>query len=646
MSETHCVLDETRTANMKRALSPSVPDACGEEAVQTATKRNKNGKICIVTGCNTRASFGLPGATKIYCATHNLPGYVNLHQKVCGVAGCGKNPSCGYAGGKAEFCSPHKQPGMINVVSRRCSAESCSKHPSFGNPSEKATRCADHRLPAMIDVCSKRCVEVGCNSVRPTFDIPGGAGLYCAQHARAGMVNVRDKRCTAQGCESVNPVFGLIGGKGIRCSKHREADMIDVRSKRCDAPGCHSLTPRYGFLGGKGTRCATHIEVGMVNLSTPCSMPGCTKQPRFGYPGSKGERCATHKDDGMVDLFNRRCAKPGCDTQAVFGHPGGKAVSCVQHREPGMEDVRTKPCAVSGCTKQRTYGLPEGKAVVCHTHREEEMINLRTRYCTADGCCTRASYGVPGCAPTLCCEHKTKLVTAADGTVLQVIKDPRKRCHCKQPATHGIRSPERCALHSLPGDLNLVEQPCVLCGLVFRLDPVTRMCTYCDTHSAQAPRLAKQREIKQFLLHSCPGLPVYTSYDATPKELRQCSDRERPDFMWSDWDGDRAWALVLECDEDQHNTRAEFCECSRMLNITQDMGRYTLWIRYNPDSYKPAVPGQRQVSKPERLRELERHIRQALEVMPDPVPRSRGAVMRLFFDGYDAEKPDVEWMFI
>jgi len=274
------------------------------------------------------------------------------------------------------------------------------------------------------------------------------------------------------------------------------------------------------------------------------------------------------------------------------------------------------------------------------------MVNVRNPRCTVIGCdTTNPTYGIPGFAPTLCAAHKTDPVKASDGTVLQVIRHPRKKCHCKQPATHGIRGPERCETHALPDDLNLVERPCTKCKLVFRLDPATQQCVYCHAHSVHQPRLAKQREVKQYLQHQCADLPTWTSYDTAPKELKECGDYERPDFLWSDWDGEKTWSLVLEVDEDQHETRPEWCECTRMLNITEDLGRYTLWIRYNPDSYKPAHPNQRQVPKAERLAELGRHIRSALDALP-VAPESKGAVLRLFFDGYDAQAPAVEWMHI
>ena len=288
-----------------------------------------------------------------------------------------------------------------------------------------------------------------------------------------------------------------------------------------------------------------------------------------------------------MNVTSKHCTAPGCLTQASYGHPGQKPTRCADHRDPGMMDVRSKQC-------------------------------------TAPGCVTQPSYGHPGYQPTLCAQHKLN--------VSGVIRNPSKRCHCREPATHGIREPQRCEQHQIEDDLNLVERACIACGLSFRLDPVSMRCEYCDPKTAHTARLAKQREVGQYLRHH---VPHWTSCDTVPPDLKACKDRERPDFLW---DRD-AWCVVLEVDENQHDDRPELCECTRMVNVSQDLGRVTMWVRYNPDKYKPAHPGQRQVKTSERLAELARCLRSVIEYMPmPPVGTTSGAVMRLFFDGHDSTR--------
>lgn len=590
---------------MKRALSPSAAHD-GENKI-VVTKKHI-GKQCQAVGCATRPVFGLPGDKGTRCKLHRATGMVDVVNRLCSETGCVKQCSYGRPGGKPERCSDHRRVGTIRLNRRRCMSTGCDKHPSFGLPGAKPICCGEHRHEGMIDVQSSRCSGIGCDIRNPAFGVAGGRGLWCKTHKEPGMVNVRSKSCTMVGCVIKNPCFDLPGGTGLRCDKHKEPGMYNVKAKRCIMIGC-DVAASLGLPDGKITWCALHCEAGAV--------------------------CKT----------GTRCSAIGCNTRAVFGTSGGKAEWCASHRQAETVDCVNRRCLFTGCGVQPTYAMPGGRGEYCKRHCLVGMVDVRKVHCSTLGCNTRACYGVPGSRPILCAEHKTKLITAEDGTPLKVTNNPSKKCHCKQPATHGIRKPERCETHALQDDLNLVESPCAKCGLVFRLDPRTQQCAYCYADSVHKPKLAKQREVKQFLQHQCPDLPAWTSYDRAPQELKDCRDYERPDFMWADWDGDKAWSLVLEVDENQHETYPIWCECTRQVNITEDMGRYTLWIRYNPDSYKPARPGQRQVPQAERLAELARHIRGALATLPVE-PNHSGAVLWLFFDGYDSEAPNVKWRYL
>jgi hypothetical protein len=269
------------------------------------------------------------------------------------------------------------------------------------------------------------------------------------------------------------------------------------------------------------------------------------------------------------------------------------------------------------------------------------MADVKSKRCEHPGCTTQPTYGVPGFAATLCAKHKEIPRFASDGvTRLCIIRHPKAKCGqsgCKEAATHGISAPQRCEAHTLPDDLNLVESPCKNCGLVFRLDPDSQKCEYCDAKTQHTARLAKQREVKQFLMHGCNGtVPLWSHYDEIPPDLKLCGDRERPDFLWEDHDGERGWCVILEVDEHQHQERAEFCECARMMNVSQDLGCFTLWIRYNPDKYKPTKGSQ--LSSKRRMKSLALYLREALSQLPKGVDMiGYGAVLRLFFDGFNSE---------
>jgi hypothetical protein len=104
-------------------------------------------------------------------------------------------------------------------------------------------------------------------------------------------------------------------------------------------------------------------------------------------------------------------------------------------------------------------------------------------------------------------------------------------------------------------------------------------CYYCNPNIMNKVKLAKQNQVKYSL--ESMGLKA-CSYD---KRLDNgtCGN-ERPDFVFIS--KDESHYVVLEVDENQHSERAEECECTRMVNISQSLGMPTIFIRYNPDEYK------------------------------------------------------------
>ena len=61
--------------------------------------------------------------------------------------------------------------------------------------------------------------------------------------------------------------------------------------------------------------------------------------------------------------------------------------------------------------------------------------------------------------------------------------------------------------------------------------------------------------------------------------------KERPDRVFDLNDK----IVILECDENQHNSRRYECENIRMINIAQSFGGIPVYfIRWNPDKYIPA----------------------------------------------------------
>lgn len=79
---------------------------------------------------------------------------------------------------------------------------------------------------------------------------------------------------------------------------------------------------------------------------------------------------------------------------------------------------------------------------------------------------------------------------------------------------------------------------------------------------------------------------------------------DRPDVLY-DLPGH---AVIIECDENQHEHYDKNCEETRMHNIVFTLGKPTIFIRYNPDSYNINGVKQRTPRK-ERLKTLVERVK-------------------------------------
>lgn len=246
----------------------------------------------------------------------------------------------------------------------------------------------------------------------------------------------------------------------------------------------------------------------------------------------------------MVNVKNRKCNNDECQTIATFNYPGMSPLTCVKHKEPGMWDVTAIRCSI-------------------------------------DDCITTANFGYPGNRPTRCSQHKET----------DMIGYPRKRCindDCTSPAIYGSTYQVHCETHKTDDEYNLVERDCKSCGLLMMLNNKD-LCGYCDPTMIKSFHLVKQKLVKKLL---DKNKLKYKYYD---KIVDTACGRERPDFVFDCG----THYVILEVDENQHGSASYrkydidinektglSCEEVRMFNIAQGMGMPTIFIRYNPDSYK------------------------------------------------------------
>ena len=316
--------------------------------------------------------------------------------------------------------------------------------------------------------------------------------------------------------------------------------------RKCLHPEC-TKQPVYGVPGTKIAQfCVTHRQDGMVNVKDkPCQHPECTTRPNYGVPGTKiAKFCVTHRQDGMIDVNHKTCQHPECTTRPVYGVPGTKiAQFCVTHRQDGMIDVKDKPCQHPECTTQPNYGVPGTKiAQFCVTHRRDGMVDVKNKTCQHPECMTRPVYGVPGTKiAQFCATHRQ------DG----MVDVKHKTCH-----THLCDTRVSCKYDGY----------CIRCYInMFPGRPVARNYK------------TKERAVVEFISEN---FPMYSWIE--DHRIQDGCSRRRPDLLL-----DLGYqVLMIEIDEDSHETYDCSCENRRIMEISRDVNhRPIILVRFNPDSY-------------------------------------------------------------
>ena len=253
----------------------------------------------------------------------------------------------------------------------------------------------------------------------------------------------------------------------------------------------------------------------------------------------------------------------------------------------------------------------------CLQHRDENtMINVAASRCE---CGTHAKYGYLGSQPETCSQCRKR----------NMVIFPRKRCEeCRQDfAFFGPSVSKRihCGLCRIESDRQFVDQRCITCGEV---DVVSNegVCCTCDPVNFYLHNKAKELEVKAWL--DANGIHNYI-WDRR-LDGGECTDR-RPDFIFDCG----THKLILEVDEDQHESYNPECELTRMMDLAQSNGIQTIFIRYNPDEYR--VNGSRMNDTTLRRRQT---LLDWVKFLKNPIEGGKAlnfcTAYYLFYDGYMA----------
>ena len=170
------------------------------------------------------------------------------------------------------------------------------------------------------------------------------------------------------------------------------------------------------------------------------------------------------------------------------------------------------------------------------------MVNVVSKPCAFSECQKRPSYNLPGETPIFCAAHK------AEG-MIQVRTKTCINDWCETQANTAKYEGYclRCFMHTFPDK------------------PVSRNYK------------TKERLVVDFVLAAFPLVTWVTD-----KRVADGCSRRRPDLLCDL--GDQL--LMVEIDENQHDTYDSTCENKRLMELSQDVGhRPIVFIRFNPDEY-------------------------------------------------------------
>lgn len=366
----------------------------------------------------------------------------------------------------------------------------------------------------------------------------------------------------------------------------------------------------------------------MINVcNKKCKFSGCGIIPIFNFKNEKsGIYCYNHKLNDMVDVCNKTCKINNCLARAIYNFPGNSPEFCYIHKLENMVNIHSKTC--KKCNKFPCFNYENMKAEYCYDHKLENMIDVKHEKCEI--CKKRAAYGFPKGFSLRCAQHKI------EGMLL----NPRSMCkelNCSEIAIYAstFKQAIHCEQHKTKEEINIIEKNCKSCSLPNILNS-NNVCTYCDPDQFNSFRLGRQLQVKKFLDINNFN---YISYDEAINYI-ECGDKYKPDFVFESKNG--LCKIILEIDEDRHRGYHENCECTRMVNIAQSNGIPTLFIRYNPDSYK-VNNIKKDILYNKRMKVLKLVLESALNMQPEEII-GYCCIKQLYYDDFD--ETNIKWEII
>ena len=213
------------------------------------------------------------------------------------------------------------------------------------------------------------------------------------------------------------------------------------------------------------------------------------------------------------------------------------------------------------------------------------MINVSKKYCEYPDCLQLPSFNYDGeTTPIFCSTHKLTGMINLKHDFCIFINDEGKRCEI-YPAYNfpDKKTPEYCTAHKLNCMVNINNKHCLTgCGTRVSNTKYKGYCLRCFIHTFPEESVCRNYKTKypdvvEYITNKFSGFSwIYNKriYDGCSKRLPEL-------FLDLGFQ-----VMIVEIDENGHNTYDNMCENRRIMELSQDLGhRPIVLIRFNPDGY-------------------------------------------------------------
>lgn len=279
---------------------------------------------------------------------------------------------------------------------------------------------------------------------------------------------------------------------------------------------------------------------------------------------------------------SRRCTFEGCRNMQI------SRGLCKRHS--GANEKRKK-CSENDCSN---IAQKDGK---CYSHGDGP------KRCSLDGCSNRAQKG------GVCISHGAKHPRCSKvGCLNRSIKGGvcvthgAERVKCTHPGcNYGRRKDGLCYTH------HQTYRRCINCQF-YQVSSIGEMCSTCAGYRENS---------EEFKLRDTINLWFQDLKIVHDKIIEGSCLRYRPDFFI---EAPKGHIIIVEVDEEHHERYDINCEIVRMFNIQQAIMTPIVFVRYNPDAYKPGGIKTTAVPKKVRYNKLRATITRLIHFPPTFLP--------------------------